>query len=137
MARTPAPMATKVIPRVDPDEDFSDVDGDPRTEFALDEATLDPSRHYHWAHNSRDDISQYTGGVLGYVVEHLQDGGVRPKMGYGIAPGEAITKRDHVLVSCDKALWDKRERFEKKKNADMRAGMFKAAQRSITVQARG
>jgi hypothetical protein len=125
---------TKVIPRVDPDEDFSDVDGDIRTEFALDESTMDPTRHYHMAHNSRDDIGQYTGGPLGYVVEHVAAGGVKFKQGYGLVNGEPLTKRDHVLVSCDKAMWEKRQRFEIKKNADMRGKMFRDAQSPIDLR---
>jgi hypothetical protein len=39
-----------------------------------------------------------------------------------------ITRRDHVLMSCDRDLFEKRERFERKKNAEMRnAHMRKAA----------
>jgi hypothetical protein len=134
MAKAQAQAKTETLNRIDPDEDFSDVDGDPRTEFALDESTLDPDKHYHWAHNDPDDIGQYTGGQLGYRVEHLEDGGVRPKMGYGIKPGEAIVKRDHVLISCDKALWDKRERFLKKKTQDNNRAMFKKLQSPIDLR---
>src|SRR4051812_41230555 len=131
----PRKPTTVTIPRVDPDEDFSDVDGDYRTEFALDDETQDPTRHYHWAHKSPDDIGQYKGGVLGYRLEHYAKGGVRPLMCADETEGEAITKRDHVLVSCDRALWEKRERFLSKKTKEANERMFKAAQRPITVVA--
>lgn len=122
---------TETLERIDPDEDFSDVDGDPRAEFALEEE--DPTRHYHWAHNSPDDIGQYKGGVLGYRVEYFEEGGVRPRMVAEMKPGEAITKRDHVLVSCDKDKWDKFNRYQKKKNQDVRDRLFKQAQRTVTA----
>ena len=126
---------TKTLPRVDPDdEDFSDVDGDIRTEFALDESTKDPTRHYHFAHNSRDDIGTYTGGPLGYVVEHVTEGGVKLQQGYGLKEGEPITKRDHVLVSCDRAMFEKRERYLGKKNQETRDQMFRKAQGTIDLR---
>jgi hypothetical protein len=135
MARTqPQPTKSQVIPRIDPDEDFSDVDGDIRTEFALDESTVDPGRHYQWAHKSPDDIGSFVGGPLQYRVEHVADGGVKPKMGYGLKVGDAITKRDHVLISCDKGMWDKRERYLAKKTRETNAAMFKKNQRSIVIE---
>lgn len=125
--------AVETLDRVDPDEDFSDVDGDPKNEFALNPDSEDPTRHYHWAHNSPEDIGAYKGGVLGYRVENYADGGVRPQMCADVAVGEAITKRDHVLVSCDKALWEKRQRFERKQQADLNDRMFKARQRTVVA----
>lgn len=122
------PSQVETLQRIDPDEDFSDVDGDPRTEFAL--TNEDPDRQYIWAHNDPDDIGRLKGGVLGYKVEYAEDGGVNAKMHAGYTPGEVITKRDHVLMSCDRALWEKKERFEAKKTKEANERMFKKNSRS-------
>ena len=134
MPRATKPQApkTETLQRFDPDEDFSDVDGDPRHEFGL--VNEDPTRVYHWAHNSEADIGQYKGGVLGYRLEHSSEGGVAPKMSAGTVIGELITKRDHVLMSCDKGLWQKRKRFEHKKTLETNERMFKKAQGTIDLR---
>lgn len=123
----PAPKS-QVQERFDPDEDFSDVDGDLRAEFALNPELERPDRHYVWVHNGPEDIGSYKGNVLKYKIEHAEAGGVLPLMTDEIREGEMITRRDHVLMSCDRELFEKRERFERKKNAEMRnAHMRKAA----------
>lgn len=132
-ARKGSPAAFETLNRVDPDEDFSDVDGDPKNEFELDSDSEDPTRHYHWAHNSPDDIGQYTGGVLQYRVEKYADGGVKPRMLSGLEVGQTITKRDHVLVSCDRALYEKRLRYERKKTQQTNDQMFKSRQRTVVA----
>lgn len=122
-------LGVKFLSRVDPDEDFSDVDGDLRGEFALDNEQ--PDRHYHWAHNDPNDIGAYKGGQLGYRVEYYVEDGVMARMHAEHTKGEAITKRDHVLVSCDKAMWQKRNRFEHMQTRQNNARMFKRRQRDI------
>jgi hypothetical protein len=122
---------TETLTRIDPDEDFSDVDGDPRTEFAL--VNEDPTRHYHWAHKSPDDIGQYKGGVIPYRVEHATADGVAAKMAAEFVEGETIMKRDHVLVSCDKEKWDKLQRYRRKQTTEANESMFKKSQRSVTA----
>jgi hypothetical protein len=119
--------------RVDPDEDFSDVDGDPKNEFSIENE--DPQRHYHWAHNNPNDIGQYKGGILKYRVEHYEEGGVFARMNSEQTLGEAITKRDHVLVSCDKALWQKRNRYERVQTLATNEGMIKKLRRDIVLHA--
>jgi hypothetical protein len=123
-AKAPAPK-TETVERIDPDEDFSDVDGDLRAEFALsDEA---PDRHYVWVHNKPETVGEYKGNLLGYKVEHAEADGVHPTMLYETQPGEAITRRDHVLMSCDRARFEKRERFERMKNKEMRTAFIRKA----------
>lgn len=127
-------LGVKYLNRVDPDEDFSEVDGDLRGEFALDNE--DPQRHYHWAHNNPNDIGQYKGGLLKYRVEYFEDGGVQARMNAGDVKGEAITKRDHVLISCDKAMWQKRNRFEHIETRKTNERMFKRRQSDLDLRDR-
>jgi hypothetical protein len=121
--------ATETVERFDPDEDFSDVDGDPRNEFELDKDSADPTRKYIWAHNSPETIGEYKGHVLKYKVEHYADGGVTPRMSAGYTEGELITRRDHVLMSCDLALWEKRERFLRKQSDQKKELLSRKRQR--------
>lgn len=116
-------LGIKFLSRFDPDEDFSDVDGDPTNEFALVDEESD--RHYHYAHNSPDDIGAYKGGIIPYRVEHATKDGVRPRMSAEIGEGETIQKRDLILMSCDKALWQKRNRFERQTSLRTNERMFK------------
>lgn len=125
-------LGVKYLSRVDPDEDFSDVDGDLRNEFALENE--DPTRHYHWAHKDPNDIGQYKGGILGYRVEYYEPNGVMARMHSEHVKGEAITKRDHVLVSCDKEMWQKRNRFEHMQTRKTNARMFKRRQRDLDMR---
>lgn len=125
-------LGVKYLNRVDPDEDFSDVDGDLRGEFALDNE--DPQRHYHWAHNDPNDVGAYKGGLLKYRVEHYHADGVMARMHAEHVEGEAITKRDHVLVSCDKAMWQKRNRFEHMQTRQTNDRMFKRKQRDLDLR---
>jgi hypothetical protein len=120
-------LGVKFLSRFDPDEDFSDVDGDPQNEFGLREEESD--RHYHWARNTPDDIGLYKGGVVPYRVEYAEKDGVRPAMSSEIPIGEPIAKRDLVLVSCDKGLWQKRNRFERSRQVKTNERMFRRRQR--------
>ncbi len=133
MPRPKAQPKTEILTRIDPDEDFSDVDGDIRNEFEL--VDQDPTRVYHWAHSSEADIGQYTGGIVGYKVERSAAGGVGLRQrGVELKDGEVITKRDHVLLSCDKALFDKRQRFLNKKQREDNDRMFKKNQSTIDMR---
>lgn len=122
-------LGVESLSRIDPDEDFSDVDGDPQSEFALDNQESD--REYVFVRNHPDDIGEYKGGVIPYRVEHLSKEGVRTKMGEGIQDGEAIQKRGHVLMSCDKELWQKRNRFQLAKTREVNDRMFRHKQRDL------
>lgn len=133
-----APAKTQTLERFDPDEDFSDVDGDLRAEFALNEETEDAGRHYVWVHNSEESIGEYKGNVLKYKIEHFDEGAVQPRMAAELKKGEAITRRDHVLMSCDRLLWEKRERFERLKSKKLRDSFLKRAESgTTTVDSRG
>ena len=122
-------LGVNALSRIDPDEDFSDVDGDPRNDFAL--INEDPDREYCWVRNHPDDIGEYKGGIVPYRIEHAVKDGVTPKMAAEQPLDEMITKRGHVLMSCDKALWQKRNRYalaQTKRTNDM---MFKRRQRDL------
>lgn len=113
--------------RIDPDEDFSDVEGDPTNEFGL--LNEESDRHYHWARNTPDDLGYYKGGIIPYRVEHASADGVSPRMSSEFTEGEAIQKRDLVLMSCDKAKWQKRNRYERVQTLATNEGMIKKLQR--------
>jgi hypothetical protein len=129
-------LGVSTLRRIDPDEDFSDVDGDPRNDFAL--VNEDPDREYCYVRNHPDDVGEYKGGIVPYRIEYASKDGVAQKMAVeGLKDGEPITKRGHVLMSCDKALWQKRNRFalsETRKRNDM---MFKRRQRDLDMRIEG
>lgn len=135
MPRKSAP-ATETLPRFDPDdEDFSDVDGDLNNEFQLVEP--DSDRHYVWVHNDPTSLGEYKGSVLKYQTESLAEGGVRHGADPGLVKGETITQKDHVLMSCSRQLWEKRQRWERMQDRQQRALFFKKAGRGGTVMRRG
>lgn len=104
------PVEVEVVEPLDPEDDFSDVSGDPGNGFRL--LNSDPSRSYIWAHDSKLGISEYQANLLGYVVEKFTAGGVCPAGMEGFyQEGERIVVRDHVLMSCDRARQEKRTRF--------------------------
>lgn len=123
------------LSRIDPDEDFSDVDGDPANDFAL--INEDPDRHHVWVRNHPDDIGEYKGGVVPYGIVYAEDGGVAPKMASEQPKGEAIQKRGHVLMSCDRALWQKRNRYQLAETRKANDMMFKKRQRDIDYRRPG
>ncbi len=124
----------EVRPRIDLEEDFSDVSGDPGSEFSLDQE--DSGRHYVFVHNDADDIAQFKRDVCGYELERLRADGPCPKGMRGIlTEGEAIVVRDHILMSCDKAKWEKRQRFLNNKTAIANAQMARARQSDVNLDA--
>lgn len=127
-------LGVETLKRIDPDEDFSDVDGDPRNDFALDNEESD--RHYAWVRNHPDDIGEYKGGIVGYRLEYFNEG-VRPRMASELKADEPIQKRGHVLMSCDKALWQKRNRYELAKTHQHNEMMFKRRQRDLDLRRPG
>ena len=128
-------LGVKTLSRIDPDEDFSEVDGDPSSNFALDGEASD--RHYVWVRNHPDDIGEYKGGLLKYQVEHWEDGGVAPRMSADGTKGEIIQKQGHILMSCDLALWQKKNRLDFKKTSETNAQMFKRKQRDLDLRRPG
>lgn len=128
-------LGVETLNRIDPDEDFSDVDGDPRNDFAL--LNEDPDRQYIWVRNHADDIGEYKGGIVPHRIEHAHKDGVTVKMSADQPIDEVITKRGHILMSCDKQLWQKRNRYalaETRKTNDL---MFKRRQRDLDLRRPG
>lgn len=125
MAKPKAAPATEVLERIDPDEDFSDVDGDLSNEFSLKDP--DPNKHYVFVHDDRDSIGTYKSNVLKYEVVYAQNDDVRPLADGGYADGEAVRARDHILMSCDRARFEKRGRFERQQNSKERKKLFNRA----------
>ena len=111
-------QAVETLERIDLNEDFSDVDGDLTYEFALKPGEEDSDRHMVWIHNDPETIREYRDHVLHY----------EPVAGKG---GEVLTRRDHVLYSCDEAKFRKRERFKKVQDIKTRAQLSRAAQKTL------
>ena len=127
---------TQVVERFDPDEDFSDVMGTDHVRFALENA--DSSRHYIWPHDDADDMSSKQAHVLNYQVEYYLgddvEGAVRPKGMKGLLrKGDIIKVADHVLMSCDQARWEKRQRFEASTTRETNRTMAHARQADVTA----
>ena len=108
---------TEVLNRIDLNEDFSDVDGDLTNEFALTDAEGDEDKHFVWVHNDPEAIREYRDHVLKY----------EPVTVNGAVP----TRRDHVLYACDRARFEKRQRYEKVRDLKERALLTKAAQKTL------
>lgn len=122
-------LGVSALNRIDPDEDFSDVDGDPQNEFAL--VNEDPDRYAVWVRNHPDDIGEYKGGIVPFRVEYAEKDGVGPKMSSEQTLGEAIQKRGHVLMTCDRGLWQKRNRYALAQTRKTNEMMFKRRQRDL------
>ena len=122
-------LGVETLTRIDPDEDFSDVDGDPRNDFAL--INEDPDREYIWVRNHPDDVGEYKGGIVPHRIEYATKDGVGVRMASEQPVDEALQKRGHVLMSCDKALWQKRNRYQLSETRKTNERMFKRRQRDL------
>lgn len=130
---------TKVVPRIDPDEDFSDVDGSGTMMFGLD--NKDPGKRYVFAENTREDISRYQSGQadgLRWQVEHYEgddvEGALCPSGYKGLLKkGETIAVGTHVLMSVDRALKEKRERMEASKTRQANQLFARNRQRDVVA----
>lgn len=125
---------TQTLERIDPDEDFSDVSGDPGVGFEV--LNGDPTRKYAWAHHTREGVADFIGGVVPYEMEYVSDAddAVKLKSGmYGLKVGEPLTSRDMVLMSCDRAKWEKRQRYERNSRAILNSKLAAARQRDTTA----
>lgn len=129
-------LGVESLKRIDPDEDFSEVDGDPRSDWALVDEESD--RHAVWVRNHPDDIGDYKSGNIPYRIEHASKDGVKPlKDGGQFQDGEPIVKKGHVLMTCDKALWQKRNRLDLKRTQETNDLMFKRKQRDLDLRREG
>jgi hypothetical protein len=116
----PPKVARELVEIAEPEEDFSDVSGNPNAEFALE--NQDPGRKYCWVHNSRESRLEIQAQTVGWrPVKYTGDALHDPESGmYAVRPvgadgmyqvGEEVVKRDHVLYDCDRSRWEKRRRY--------------------------
>jgi len=121
---TALPPTRKTIPHVDLDEDFSDVSGDPGTEFTLvdgDGNTLPPAGDgvYRYMFADKNDAqfgpAYWKRAIPPYEIVHF-DGSVSIK-GMTFAQDDVVESRDLVLMRANRGLKEKRERYERNKTA--------------------
>ncbi len=129
---------SRVSERIDPNEDFSDVIGDDMNRFALENAR--PDRHYVWAHKSAEDISKFQAHVLNYKLEMYEGDdakdALRPKGMLGLLQkGDHISVADHVLMSCDLAKWEKRQRYEATQTMQANKSQSRKLQEDLVMEA--
>ena len=122
-------IAPQVMDRIDLDEDFSDVSGDPNSEFALlspDGKAIGPEGDstycYLWVKNDGDGttgIPAFVAAIPPYeVVKYAPKETPTPRgMASLLTEGENIVVRDQVLMRCSRALKEKRRRFEAAQHA--------------------
>jgi len=117
-------LAPVVRKRIDLDEDFSDVDGDPNSEFVLfdgDGRKVDPKGdgeyRYMWVQDSGDPVA----GIPSLarmippreVVYYVKGSTPAPRgLETTLKEGDTIKSRDMVLARASRELVEKRERFE-------------------------
>ena len=117
-------IGPQVIERIDLDEDFSDVSGDPNSEFALvapDNTPIGPEGDatycYLWVKNDGDGttgIPAFVAAIPPYEVVKYdpKETPVPRGMGPLLTEGENVVARDMVLMRCSRALKEKRRRYE-------------------------
>lgn len=112
-----APTETKVVERFDPNEDFSDVNGSHESQFKLENERSD--RKYCWPTDTMEDRQRFQGGSDGirWIPETYAGDedpkALRPVGSFGLLKkGDLIRVGVHVLMSCDRAVWEKRRRYE-------------------------
>lgn len=132
------PAKSVVMERIDPDENFDDVQGDSDYRFALENPR--PDRHYIWPHKGAEDIQKFQAHVLRYQLEFYEgddvEGALNVKGGAGLLKkGDHIAVADHVLMSCDKALWEKRQRYEESLTRKTNRRLSDAQQRPLVLEA--
>lgn len=125
------PVQAKVVDRIDPNEDFSDVNGSDVSQFQLENQKSD--RHYIWPTDTLEDRQKFQGSQLRYIPEIYEgddvEGALRPVGSFGLLKkGDVIRVGVHVLMSCDRAKKEKHLRFEATQTQQGRK--FAAAHRS-------
>lgn len=118
----------RVVERIDPEENFDDVIGNDTTRFTLENAR--PDRRYAWPEETHEDMARFRSGELGvrYNLETYQGDddpdALRPVGAQGLLKkGDSIRVGTHVLMSCDRALWEKRQRLEAKRSRQTSDGV--------------
>lgn len=134
----------RVRERIDLDQDWSDVSGDPGSNFQLVDADGrkippqgDDERFYVWAHDSNDPESgtgRYKREIPGYEIVRFRADGVRPIGSTAdLVEGEPIKVMDHILMSCDRALHDKRDAYLRHKDAIRRRQVDKMREGDVVL----
>lgn len=137
-------LAPEKRQRIDLDENFDDVSGDPNSEFMLVDAEGkkvppqgDGTRFYVFAHNSSDPesgVTKFKREIPGYEIEYFRNDGVRPAGSEAfLKEGDQIVIRDHVLMSCDRALHEKRGRYLRNKTAIQNRQMAQMRQSDVDM----
>ena len=123
-----------VVERIDPDEDFRDVQGDSMTQFMLEEVSKDKdggettksfvAEHgafrYAWPEETSECIANYQSGAANGLRWELvtyegddADGAIRPVGRKGLLKkGDLIRVGSNVLARVPLAMWKKRQRYE-------------------------
>lgn len=133
----------EVVERIDPDEDFSDVQGDHMTQFMLEEVGADGepvktfiAEHgeyrYAWPEATPECMSMYQSGAMNglrwELVPYEGDetpGAIRPVGKKGLMQkGELIKVGTNVLARVPLALWKKRQRYEATKTLAFRRNVL-------------
>ena len=109
------PLKSKTVERFDPNEDFSDVNGSDASQFKLENERSD--RKYCWPTDTMEDRQKFQGSQLRWIPETYEGddvpGALRPVGSYGLLKkGDVIRVGVHVLLSCDRAKWEKHRRYE-------------------------
>lgn len=111
------PVQERVVERFDPNEDFSDVNGNEGSQFKLENERSD--RKYCWPTDTMEDRQRFQGGQDGlrWMPEIYEGddvpGALRPVGALGmLQKGDVIRVGTHVCMSVDRALWEKRRRYE-------------------------
>ena len=118
-------LAPVVRERIDLDENFDEVSGDPNSEFMLVDADGkvvpadgDETYCYLWVKNDGDGttgIPAFTAAIPPYEVVKFAKGETPYPRGMEafLREGENVVVRDQVLMRCSRELKEKRRRFER------------------------
>lgn len=135
-------LPPKVIERIDLDEDFSDVSGDPGSEFTLCDGSGnvippegDDTYHYMFADKNDTQFgpSFFKRQPVGYEVVHAEKGGVTIR-GLEFKEGDIIESRDQILLRCNRAKWDKLQRYQVHKHEIENRKMQKRAVGTVDME---
>lgn len=132
----------RVVERIDPEEDFSDVIGDGMTRFRLENERSD--RVYVWPEETPEDISRFQSGELGltYTLETYEGDDVpealRPAGMRGLLKkGDLIRVGSHVCASADRKQWEKRKRYEATQTFDSNRRAMRSRQGDVVAGEHG
>lgn len=139
-------LAPVVRKRIDLDEDFSSVDGDPGNEFALVDADGkllppegDGTYRYMFVQDSGDPVAgipSLARMIPPREVVHYVKGVTPHPRGYEtlLKEGDVIKSRDMVLARAPRDLVEKRERFEQSKYAKMGKPIDRARTSDVNME---